>query len=339
MGASFTRGLIAASLAVLPLTVSADCDDVHLFLARGNNEEYPGRQSSIAADLCDGLPLSCGYENIIFSANLTDNYCTSIYEGATNGISQLTAYAEECPDAMLVLSGYSEGANVIGDILGGGGGEIFNYCEEGTVTALTYGSSPANQIVGILLFGDPRHTAGQSYNVISGADDDGYQARDSTELAAMDNYASIMRSYCDEADPVCAEGDDIDYHLTYLELYSEDATDWVKSINGWGDSTATTTAATTSTATSTSGTSSASPTETTTASSATETSSASSTETASSLTTVKSSSSATKTTKTATATAATSTSSSTTTAIATGAAGLQPAVNAILLGMGLLAAF
>ncbi|KAH8655264.1 cutinase-domain-containing protein [Xylariales sp. PMI_506] len=228
--------------------VSADCDDVHLFLARGNNEEYPGRQGAIADALCDGLSLSCSYENIIFSANLTDVYCTSVYEGAVNGISQLTAYAEECPDSMLVLSGYSQGANVVGDILGGGGGQIWGECTEGWVNPIEYGSSPANQIVGVLMFGDPRHVAGQSYNYLDGAEDNSYAERNSTMLAALDNYASVMRSYCGAGDPVCASGDDVDIHLTYLELYSNSSTDWIKSINGWNITSSTTTA-TTSTAT------------------------------------------------------------------------------------------
>lgn len=31
------------------------CDDVHMFLARGNNEPYPGRQAALVEAVCDGL--------------------------------------------------------------------------------------------------------------------------------------------------------------------------------------------------------------------------------------------------------------------------------------------
>ena len=42
---------------------SGSCDDVHMFLARGNNEAYPGRQAALVEATCDGLA-SCGYENL-----------------------------------------------------------------------------------------------------------------------------------------------------------------------------------------------------------------------------------------------------------------------------------
>jgi acetylxylan esterase len=135
------RGLGSALQNVAPRTT---CDDVHLFLARGNNEPYPGRQGAVVDAMCSGLS-SCGYEDIQFSAGLTDNYCDSIYQGATNGIAQLNAYYAQCPNSKLVLSGYSEGANVVGDILGGGGGLIWGECTEGWVNGLEYGVGPSSQ--------------------------------------------------------------------------------------------------------------------------------------------------------------------------------------------------
>jgi len=50
---------------------SSTCDDVHMFLARGNNEPYPGRQAALVEAVCDGLN-SCGYESLIYSALYTD---------------------------------------------------------------------------------------------------------------------------------------------------------------------------------------------------------------------------------------------------------------------------
>lgn len=50
-----------------------------------------------------------------------DDCPASATGGAASGVAQMTAYAERCPISNLVLSGYSQGANVAGDILGGGG--------------------------------------------------------------------------------------------------------------------------------------------------------------------------------------------------------------------------
>ena len=86
---------------------TADCDAVHVFLARGTSEDYPGRQISVVNAVCDGIT-SCGYEDIQYPASFSPDYCTSVGAGVVNGTSQVTAYATRCPDAQLVLSGYSQ---------------------------------------------------------------------------------------------------------------------------------------------------------------------------------------------------------------------------------------
>lgn len=84
-----------------------DCDAVHVFLARGTSEDYPGRQINVVNAVCDGIS-SCGYEDILYPASFVPDYCTSVGEGVVNGTAQITAYAAQCPDAQLVLSGYSQ---------------------------------------------------------------------------------------------------------------------------------------------------------------------------------------------------------------------------------------
>ena len=95
------------------------CDDVHFFLARGNNEGYPGRQAALVEATCDGLS-SCGYEDLLYSALYTDLYCQTAYDGAIAGLTQMTRYAEMCPDSKLIMAGYSQGGQIAGDIMGGG---------------------------------------------------------------------------------------------------------------------------------------------------------------------------------------------------------------------------
>lgn len=121
-----------------------NCKDVHVFLAKGNNEPYPGRQGKLAGAICYGLD-SCDYEDIQYYNPYEADYCTSVTEGARNGQSQVTAYAERCPDSKLVLSGYSQGAQVVGDVLGGGGGVFFHNCTQPVNGPLDPTTSPGNK--------------------------------------------------------------------------------------------------------------------------------------------------------------------------------------------------
>lgn len=109
---------------------SSDCDEYHIFLARGSDSAYPGHQGNLVKLICDGLGDDCGYENIIYPANSSfageGMWCKSAGIGATNGQAQLRAYAEKCPESKLIVSGFSQGASVMLDILGGGGGPGFH---------------------------------------------------------------------------------------------------------------------------------------------------------------------------------------------------------------------
>ena len=132
--------LLASTALAAPAKRQSPCTDIHIFLSKGWNEPYPGRQGALAGAICAGLPdVSCDYEDILFSNTPEDDYCASVTEGNTNGVAQMNAYAERCPDSRLVLTGYSQGANVAGDILGGGGGRFGNetvYCEVGQTAGL-----------------------------------------------------------------------------------------------------------------------------------------------------------------------------------------------------------
>jgi hypothetical protein len=125
----------------------APCADVHIFLAKGWNEPYPGRQGKLAGSICWSLA-SCDYEDIYFSNTPQDNYCESVTQGAASGVAQMEAYAARCPNSKLVLSGYSQGANVAGDIIGGGGGKFGDgaaACEVGWSAGLHRGTNAGSK--------------------------------------------------------------------------------------------------------------------------------------------------------------------------------------------------
>lgn len=82
------------------------CTPVHLFLARGTTEDYPGTLGSLADMVVDAV--SGGeYENIIYPA--TDEGSTSSYfEGRQAVAQQLNAYVAKCPLSKIALLGYSQ---------------------------------------------------------------------------------------------------------------------------------------------------------------------------------------------------------------------------------------
>lgn len=139
----------ASAACLLALVTSAQetgtgaCTDVHVFLSRGNNEPYPGRQGKLVQAICSGLA-SCDYEDVAFDNALEVEYCSAIEAGRKAGVAQIAAYNERCPDAKLVVSGYSQGAHVVGDVLGGGGGVFFQGCTTPAAPGLDPDSTPGS---------------------------------------------------------------------------------------------------------------------------------------------------------------------------------------------------
>lgn len=160
--------------------VGGPCHNVHVFTARGSFEGYSNgdnRQDRLVVPgVCKGRN-SCGYEDVVYPATIGNDYCGSQTQGVNNGLRQINEFANRCPQSEIVLTGYSQGAQVIGDILGSGGGPT---CNAGNVP-LNPNQSPGSksknnpintvlyitdsvQVNAITLFGDTRRTPGQGYN-------------------------------------------------------------------------------------------------------------------------------------------------------------------------------
>ncbi|CAN9308555.1 unnamed protein product [Alternaria alternata] len=222
---ALTLGALSALAAAqtVPPKLDATCADVVIFMARGNDAPYhDGRTFPFVEATCGKLTAqgkSCDYIDIQFDVTLGGDYCNQVAEGARNGISQITAFHEKCPCSHIVVNGYSEGAHVVGDVLGGPGGCTF------VSTGLDNNSAAGKAA---LLWGDVMHTANQPYNVLDGADKQA-NGRKPEDLARLNRYAPVLRSYCAAGDPVCAGGNIVADHLNYFELYTDDASSWVVS--------------------------------------------------------------------------------------------------------------
>ncbi|KAH7317950.1 putative Acetylxylan esterase 2 [Rhexocercosporidium sp. MPI-PUGE-AT-0058] len=218
---------LAASVDRLETRQSA-CSATHIFLAKGNNEPYPGRQGKLVNAICSGLA-SCDYEDILFYNPVEAPYCGSVNEGVANGIAQITAYNARCPDTKLVVSGYSQGAQIVSDILGGGGGVFFQNCVQTTSAGIDVNSPAGRKIAAALVFGNTRHTANQPYNVLSGSGANGLFPRSGSQAAGLLTYTSVFHDYCVAEDPICAGGSIVADHLNYFDIYTDSAAAWVKS--------------------------------------------------------------------------------------------------------------
>ncbi|GAB7326341.1 hypothetical protein MBLNU13_g10381t2 [Cladosporium sp. NU13] len=153
---------------------------------------------------------------------------------AAAGHKQMTAYAEKCPNSKIILAGYSQGGQIAGDILGGGGGVSFNGCLQPDTPAMDPESSPGNKIAAIIIFGDTRHVADKSYNWGSGSSIDGYFPRSEKQVANLQAYGDRMRNWCVNTDPICAAkqstSHDATDHLNYFNVDSQAAASWIKSV-------------------------------------------------------------------------------------------------------------
>lgn len=216
----------ALAAAQTPPKLDAPCADVVIFMARGNDAPYrDGRTFPFVEATCGKFTAqgkSCDYMDIQFDVTLGGDYCAQVAEGARNGISQITAFNAKCPCTHIIVNGYSEGAHVVGDVLGGPGGCTF------VSTGLDNNSAAGKAIGAALLWGDVMHTANQPYNTLDGADKQ-KSPRSPDDLARLNRYSSVLRSYCAAGDPVCAGGNIVADHLNYFELYTDEASSWAVS--------------------------------------------------------------------------------------------------------------
>ncbi|RPA85930.1 alpha/beta-hydrolase, partial [Ascobolus immersus RN42] len=192
------------------------CTDVHIILMRGSLETYPGRMFKLVPAICEALPSdwSCDYEDTKYPATF-ENYCESLEAGVYAGQAAVRHYTARCPDSRIILSGYSQGAQVVGAMLG---------------------ATPTFQIdvklicivAAALLFGSTRQNGGQSYNMGTGAHKNGIWPRPAEQLANLNAYASILGQWCDIEDPYCAGGSTPTAHVAYFRNQSKEIAEWVK---------------------------------------------------------------------------------------------------------------
>ncbi|KAI1435957.1 cutinase-domain-containing protein [Xylaria sp. CBS 124048] len=214
--------LAAAGVSAMPAELSQrqSCPDIYVFGARETTvppgygtagglvdmvlAAYPGSGSApISYPACGGQS-SCGGVS----------YDESAAEGTTAVISAVNSFNSQCPNSQIVLIGYSQGAQIMDNALCGGSGATL--------------SGTALSAVKVAIFmGDPHNVAGLPYNVGT-CTAGGFAARPAG-FQCSPGSSSIIKSYCDAADPYCCNGNDPNTHQGYVTEYGSQALQFIES--------------------------------------------------------------------------------------------------------------
>ncbi|KAG6946643.1 hypothetical protein JG688_00015932 [Phytophthora aleatoria] len=177
--------LLSASLSNV---VNAQCSDVHIVFARGSGE-MPGLGicgeplvSGITSDL-SGMSVSSYAVSYLASMDQT-----SAGPGATDMTNHVVSVAQECPNTVFVLGGYSQGGSVTDISIG-----IQTMLGSGEAIPETL----APRIKAIVTFGNPLKLMGQTIE------------------SSSSTYGSKAIEFCNTGDPVCGNGFNTMAHLTY----------------------------------------------------------------------------------------------------------------------------
>lgn len=197
------------------------CAAVHVITARASTERAgEGITGALVTQIVNASAQTVSRAAVSYPASLF-NYNSSSLQGINALKSQLTTQVQNCPTQKIVLAGYSQGAHVVLDVLGGGqGGSL------GTATppiSLSVGS----HVTAVATFGDPRHVPNQPFN-LGTATRNGRFPRSATQLNVINgNYAGKIAAWCDANDTFCDGGNSLQVHNSYLSRYQNAAANFV----------------------------------------------------------------------------------------------------------------
>ncbi|EME80762.1 carbohydrate esterase family 5 protein [Pseudocercospora fijiensis CIRAD86] len=214
---------LSATTSPLPtLTPRTTCySGFYIIVARGSNEAAGEGEPGKVATMIEARVPNSGSVAVDYPAKIIDlsgSYPVSVIKGINDTKTKIQEYVEECgEDARIVLLGYSQGGNVMTDVLAGGVGKPAPLAEE-----------YRNNIKGVAVFGDPTFTAKQSFDAGTSTKD-GIFARRGSSLTLLNTYASVLQSYCDANDFFCASGGSLDVHYAEVDNHAQAATDFIAS--------------------------------------------------------------------------------------------------------------
>ncbi|KAL1694290.1 cutinase [Schizophyllum commune] len=181
----FTAVGLAGALAMATPIVRQDCASVYLIHAAGTSESGLGAVGEpLSGNLTSALP---SFSSVGLDYDTSVEYITTVAEGAQTLADLIASQASACPDQRFILSGYSKGAMVV----------------HSSTADLT--DELISKVCGIAVFGDPDDEKGVGAI---------YGLADTWPIAEPQIGTNILE-FCNEGDPICDGGADIDAHLAY----------------------------------------------------------------------------------------------------------------------------
>ncbi|WP_461479932.1 cutinase family protein [Mycobacterium sp. HUMS_1102779] len=194
-------GLSASVLtsSAVPLAAAQGCPDVQVVAARGTGED-PGPGPTVQAFIDNLRPRVAGKSFDVYSVNYpaSDQWDTGV-EGVKDAGAHVLSMAHQCPNTKMVLSGYSQGAAIMGFV---------------TSPAVPDGINPAtvpkplspevaNHVSSVVLFGTPNERAMSFLG--------------EPNLTIGPLYQAKTIKVCVQDDPVCSDGLNFAAHNTYID--------------------------------------------------------------------------------------------------------------------------
>ncbi|KAI0457827.1 catalytic core domain of acetyl xylan esterase [Xylaria acuta] len=195
------------------------CSDLRIFGARETTAPPGFGTAATVVGLIQRSYPAASAESIIYPAAGGNVYGASVAAGVRAVAAQTNSYLQKCPNTTLVMVGYSQGAQIVDDAFcGGPDGFSLNTTRESVSAGVS------RMVAAIILMGNPRHVPGRVGN-IGNATVGGFAARPFGYRCPA--FATLIRSYCDEADPFCAKGNSSATHQGYGQVYGQDALEFV----------------------------------------------------------------------------------------------------------------
>ncbi|KAK1751761.1 cutinase [Echria macrotheca] len=198
-----------------------ECPQIHVFGARETTTPQGFGSAKTLVDLIIKRFPGATSEEIIYPAAGGDVYSQSVGKGVLAVVKQTSAFAAACPDSIIIMHGYSQGAQITDDAFCGGPDLPSVNSSISLVSKTT-----AKNTAAIILMGNPRHVAGLPFNV-GNATEPGFAARPANFTCQL--FQDRIRAYCDSPDPFCAKGNDPATHQGYGLEYGKDALDFIVS--------------------------------------------------------------------------------------------------------------
>jgi hypothetical protein len=210
-----------AAPALAVASSNSPCATVDEIVARGSTEaEGTGKIGAVAEEVQKAVKATVAIRAVKYPAQLIP-YEPSVTAGDKATKVELEEEVAKCPGQKILMLGYSQGAQIVGDALGGGGGNAPAMGQGDGPATPPAASSATEKVVGVIQYGDPRRIPGFSFDVGSDPGAEGIFPRLSTQLLTA--FAADIQSYCDTGDPFCAKGNNLFAHFGYFGKYDTTA--------------------------------------------------------------------------------------------------------------------